>query len=44
MIDNAPADRCRVCSAGLAAGIEMSLHVVGRLLGREVAENTARQM
>src|SRR5262245_52192055 len=33
-----------VCSAGIAAGIDMSLHVVGRLLGREVAEKTARQM
>ena len=33
-----------VCSAGIAAGIDMSLHVVGRLLGREVAERTARQM
>ena len=33
-----------VCSAGIAAGIDMSLHVVSRLLGREVAGNTARQM
>src|SRR5262249_11420531 len=33
-----------VCSAGIAAGIDMSLHVVSRLLGRELAENTARQM
>ena len=33
-----------VCSAGIAAGIDMGLHVVGRLLGRELAENTARQM
>jgi transcriptional regulator GlxA family with amidase domain len=33
-----------VCSAGIAAGIDMSLHVVARLLGREVAERTARQM
>jgi transcriptional regulator GlxA family with amidase domain len=33
-----------ICSAGIAAGIDMSLHVVGRLLGREVAERTARQM
>jgi transcriptional regulator GlxA family with amidase domain len=30
--------------AGIAAGIDMSLHVVGRLLGKEVAEKTARQM
>jgi transcriptional regulator GlxA family with amidase domain len=33
-----------VCSAGIAAGIDLSLHVVARLLGREVAEKTARQM
>jgi transcriptional regulator GlxA family with amidase domain len=33
-----------VCSGGIAAGIDMSLHVVSRLLGREVAEKTALQM
>jgi transcriptional regulator GlxA family with amidase domain len=33
-----------ICSAGIAAEIDMSLHVVARLLGREVAEKTARQM
>jgi transcriptional regulator GlxA family with amidase domain len=33
-----------VCSAGIAAGIDMSLHVIARLLGEEVAEKTARQM
>jgi transcriptional regulator GlxA family with amidase domain len=33
-----------VCSAGIAAGIDMSLHVVSRLLGREVFVKTARQM
>jgi transcriptional regulator GlxA family with amidase domain len=33
-----------ICSAGIAAGIDMSLHVVGRLIGKEVAEKTARQM
>ena len=33
-----------VCSAGIAAGVDMSLHVVGRLLGEEVAGKTARQM
>jgi transcriptional regulator GlxA family with amidase domain len=33
-----------ICSAGIAAGIDMSLHVVTRLLGPEVAEKTARQM
>jgi transcriptional regulator GlxA family with amidase domain len=33
-----------VCSAGIAAGIDMSLHVVTRLLGEEVAEKTAWQM
>jgi transcriptional regulator GlxA family with amidase domain len=31
-------------SAGIAAGIDMSLHVVARLRGREVAEKTAKQM
>src|SRR5262249_42718264 len=33
-----------ICSAGIAAGIDMSLYVVGRLLGKEVALKTARQM
>src|SRR5438034_5788162 len=33
-----------ICSAGIAAGIDMSLQVVARLLGREVAEKTASQM
>src|SRR5262249_9164757 len=33
-----------ICSAGIAAGIDMSLHVLGRLLGIEVAEKAARQM
>lgn len=33
-----------ICSAGIAAGIDMSLHVVGRLLGPEVAAKTAKQM
>lgn len=33
-----------VCSAGIAAGIDMSLHVVARLLGDDVAAKTARQM
>ncbi len=33
-----------VCSAGIAAGIDMGLHVVARLLGQEVAEKAARQM
>jgi transcriptional regulator GlxA family with amidase domain len=33
-----------VCSAGIAAGIDMSLYVVARLLGREVADKTAWQM
>jgi transcriptional regulator GlxA family with amidase domain len=33
-----------ICSAGIAAGIDMSLHVVARLLGDEVAVKTARQM
>ena len=33
-----------ICSAGIAAGIDMSLHVVARLLGKGVAEKAARQM
>jgi transcriptional regulator GlxA family with amidase domain len=33
-----------ICSAGIAAGIDMSLHVLTRLVGKEVAEKTARQM
>lgn len=31
-------------SAGVSAGIDMALHVVGRLLGEEVASTTARRM
>lgn len=33
-----------ITSAGISAGIEMSLHVVGRLLGVDWARRTARQM
>jgi transcriptional regulator GlxA family with amidase domain len=33
-----------ICSAGIAAGIDMSLHVVGRLVGKDAAAKTARQM
>jgi transcriptional regulator GlxA family with amidase domain len=33
-----------VTSAGIEAGIDMSLHLVERLLGREAAETTARRM
>lgn len=33
-----------VTSAGISAGIEMSLHLVGRVLGRDHAIRTARQM
>ena len=33
-----------ITSAGISAGIDMSLHVVERLLGREQAEETAKQM
>jgi transcriptional regulator GlxA family with amidase domain len=33
-----------ICSGGIAAGIDMSLHTVARLLGREVAEKTSRHM
>lgn len=33
-----------ICSAGIAAGIDMSLHVVARLHGEDVAASTAKQM
>ncbi|HEX6291644.1 MAG TPA: DJ-1/PfpI family protein [Herpetosiphonaceae bacterium] len=33
-----------ITSAGISAGIDMSLHVVARLLGRDAAQETARQM
>ena len=33
-----------VTSAGVSAGIDMALHLVGRLLGPDVARTTARQM
>jgi transcriptional regulator GlxA family with amidase domain len=33
-----------VCSAGIAAGIDMSFHIVDRLLGREVAAKAAQYM
>ena len=33
-----------ISSAGISAGIDMSLHLVERLLGRELAVQTARQM
>jgi transcriptional regulator GlxA family with amidase domain len=33
-----------VTSAGISAGIDMSLHLVERLAGRELATLTARQM
>lgn len=33
-----------ITSAGIAAGIDMSLHVVERLLGPDVATATARHM
>ncbi len=33
-----------VTSAGISAGIDMSLHLVERLAGRELATRTARQM
>ncbi|BEP70456.1 MULTISPECIES: DJ-1/PfpI family protein [unclassified Variovorax] len=33
-----------VSSAGISAGIDMSLHLVERLAGRDLAERTARQM
>ena len=34
----------RVTSAGISAGIDMSLHLVERLAGRALAERTARQL
>lgn len=33
-----------VTSAGVSAGIDMALHIVGRLLGEDVARETARGM
>jgi transcriptional regulator GlxA family with amidase domain len=33
-----------ITSAGISAGIEMSLYLVGEILGREAAVKTARQM
>lgn len=33
-----------VSSAGISAGIGMSLHLVGRILGQDMARTTARQM
>jgi len=33
-----------VTSAGISAGLDMSLHLVSRLAGQELAVNTARQM
>lgn len=33
-----------VTAAGISAGIDMTLHLVDRLLGRTLAERTARQM
>jgi len=33
-----------VTSGGISAGIDMSLHLVSRLVGQEIAEKTARQM
>lgn len=33
-----------ITSAGISAGIDMSLHIVRRLAGEEIAQKTARQM
>ena len=33
-----------ITSAGVSAGIDMSLHIVSRLYGEEVAAQTARYM
>lgn len=38
-------DNGRLCtSAGISAGMDLSLHIVGRLLGANAAEKTARYM
>ncbi len=37
-------DGAVVTSAGVAAGLDMSLHLVARLAGHELAVRTARQM
>ena len=37
-------DGNRLTSAGISAGIDMSLHLVEKLHSRKLAENTARQM
>lgn len=37
-------DGNRITSAGIAAGIDMSLHLLSRLAGAELAARTARQM
>jgi transcriptional regulator GlxA family with amidase domain len=39
-VDNGPT----VTSAGIAAGIDMSLHLVARHAGTDLAQATARQM
>jgi len=46
VLDNVPyVDNGRiVTSAGISAGIGMSLHLVGRILGVEMAQKTARRM
>jgi transcriptional regulator GlxA family with amidase domain len=33
-----------ITAGGISAGIDMSLYVVGKLLGEEKAKNTARYM
>jgi transcriptional regulator GlxA family with amidase domain len=38
-------DNGRVCtSAGISAGIDLALHVVGRLRGQEAVDTTVREM
>ena len=37
-------DGNRLTSAGISAGIDMSLHLVEKLHSRKLAEDTARQM
>jgi len=39
-IDSGPV----ITSAGISAGLDMSLHIVERLAGRVLAEATARQL
>jgi transcriptional regulator GlxA family with amidase domain len=45
MADERFTDNGKICtSGGIAAGIDLSLHVVARLLGQDAANTTARYM